>query len=402
MTTSRAFLALLAVLVAPSPAAARVPAVCTGWPSPNGAYVSTSDRIYQFLYWNSVPDDVLSRACSNLPRWSRYVSETNYTNPDLPDLLTMLNGTTVSEDGPLWRARRAEIKFLLHKYFYGTLPEENPPLVAVNASSAVAVRGGISQHIELTYLVLGTTNVSFTIELIRPTGDGPHPLFLTQANHRRWAIKAVSRGYAACIYPGADVDDQSLEFRAAYQKATPAPTWGTILSRSWLASRSLDHLLTLDFINKARVTISGHSRNGKQAMLAGAFDERVTAVVSSSSGSPGMCPYRTTSANTFAEGPGDAPPPWWIPELSCFKGHEHRLPIDSHGLLALIAPRHMMAATARTEGCEPAWAVERSYKAGREVYRMLGVPDNLRIKYRPGQHHGFLVVVRCAATLLVQ
>ena len=64
--------------------------------------------------------------------------------------------------------------------------------------------------------------------------------------------------------------------------------WGTILSRSWLASRALDHLLSpaVDFIDKTRVTISGHSRNGKQAMLAGAFDERVTAVVSSSSGSP--------------------------------------------------------------------------------------------------------------------
>ena len=105
-----------------------------------------------------------------------------------------------------------------------------------------------------------------------------------------------------------------------------------------------------------------------------------------------MCPYRTTSAFTFAEGPSDAPPQWWIPELSCFKGHEHRLPIDSHGLLALIAPRHMMAATAWTDGCEPTWAVERSYKAGREVYRMLGAPENLRIKYRPGQHHGFLDV----------
>ena len=70
--------------------------------------------------------------------------------------------------------------------------------------------------------------------------------------------------------------------------ANTSVNWGTILSRSWLASRALDHLLSpaVDFIDKTRVTISGHSRNGKQAMLAGAFDERVTAVVSSSSGSP--------------------------------------------------------------------------------------------------------------------
>jgi hypothetical protein len=31
-----------------------------------------------------------------------------------------------------------------------------------------------------------------------------------------------------------------------------------------------------------------------------------------------------------------------------------------------------MAATAWTDGCEPVWAVERAYKAGREVYRMMG------------------------------
>jgi hypothetical protein len=52
----------------------------------------------------------------------------------------------------------------------------------------------------------------------------------------------------------------------------------------------------------------------------------------------------------------------------------------------------MMAATAWTDGCEPTWAVERAYKAGREVYRMLGAGDHLRVKYRPGQHHGFLDV----------
>ena len=88
----------------------------------------------------------------------------------------------------------------------------------------------------------------------------------TQANHRRWAIKAVARGFAACVYPGADVNDQSVKFRNAYGGTA---TWGTILSRSWLASRVLDYLLLPAHaatygIDTARVSISGHSRNGKQ------------------------------------------------------------------------------------------------------------------------------------------
>ena len=88
------------------------------------------------------------------------------------------------------------------------------------------------------------------------------------------------------------------------------------------ASRALDYVLTLDDVDTTSVSVTGHSRNGKQAMLAAAFDHRITSVVSSSSGSPGMTPYRLTGANTFAEGPGDAPHEWWTPSVACFKGCE--------------------------------------------------------------------------------
>ena len=181
MVRALAALLLAAPAWASAAGAAAVPQICTGWPSPDAPHVAA----------------------------------TNYSNADLPDLLTLLNGSRVTSAGPLWEARRAEIKHLLHRYFYGTLPDETPPLTNVSTSAEVAVRGGLSQQIELTFLVLGKTPVTFTVELIRPAGPGPYPLFLTQSNHRRWGIKAVARGYAACIYPGADVNDQSLHFRAA-------------------------------------------------------------------------------------------------------------------------------------------------------------------------------------------
>ena len=52
-------------------------------------------------------------------------------------------------------AHQAEIGSLLQQYFYGTLPPEPPPLVDATATQPVAVRGGLSQHINLTFLVLG-------------------------------------------------------------------------------------------------------------------------------------------------------------------------------------------------------------------------------------------------------
>ena len=167
------------------------PSVCVGWPASNSAVINN----------------------------------TNYSNPDLPDLLTFLNGTIVTEPGLLWEARRKEIKYLLHKYFYGTLPAENPSLVASSQSQENVTRGGSRHQVTLTFLVLGKTNVSFDIEILRPDSKSRNgiehareeklPIFLTQSNHRRWALKAVARGYVAVVYPGADVNDQSTRFRFA-------------------------------------------------------------------------------------------------------------------------------------------------------------------------------------------
>ena len=70
--------------IVPPSAYGGVPALCEGWPAPDSAFI-----------------------------------ETNYSNPDLPDLLTFLNGTKVTAPGTAWEARREEIGELLHKYIYG-------------------------------------------------------------------------------------------------------------------------------------------------------------------------------------------------------------------------------------------------------------------------------------------
>lgn len=267
---------------------------------------------------------------------------------------------------------------------------------------------------ERSYITLAynTSNqAEITIELLVPvqcTSHSPCPLFMTQTNHRKWASAGVSRGYVACIYPGADADDQTDPFRLAY----PEATWSLIPRRAWLASRVLDYLLTLDVIIHDQVAITGHSRNGKQSLIAAAYDERFTSVISSSSGAPAMSPYRFTSAFTFSEDPygpwPDAPHPlnctctrnsdsrpkvaqccWWLPSVEMLSGLENTIPIDSHALLGLIAPRFMLSQSADNDPCDPTYAVEHAYQAGKKVYQFLGKEENIRIRWRPGEHHGY-------------
>ena len=289
-----------------------------------------------------------------------------------------------------------------------------PKLTNAKQLNSSQDRGVVRSYVALSYATPKNSNATIVIELLSPetcTSKTPCPLFMTQTNHRKWASIGVSRGYVACVYPGADADDQTDVFRLAY----PDATWTLIPRRAWLASRALDYLLTLDTIIHDQVAITGHSRNGKQSMIAAAYDERFTSVISSSSGAPAMSPYRFTSSYTFSEDPygpwpnaphfvncscvrnTDSRPQvaqccWWLPSVEELSGKENTIPIDSHALLGLIAPRFMLSQTADNDPCDPTYAVERAYMAGKKAYQFLGKEDNIRIRWRSGEHHGYETV----------
>ena len=56
-----------------------------------------------------------------------------------------------------------------------------------------------------------------------------------------------------------------------------------IAAWAWGDCRVLDLLETLPFIDRAKIGVAGHSRLGKTAMLAGAYDTRFALAVSNSS-----------------------------------------------------------------------------------------------------------------------
>jgi len=194
----------------------------------------------------------------------------------------------------------------------------------------------------------------------------------------------------------------------------PEATFQLIARRAYLAGRIVDWLYQVDKerietlsqsvlspaaatrrLNTSSIGITGHSRNGKQSLLAAAWDERITAVADSSSGVPGFSSYRFSSGNTFSETPSSSwPGPWWLPSLRDMAGLEDTNPMDAHGLLALIAPRPVLHANAWTDNCDPSFSIETTYLAGLGVYEFVGGSGaegraRLRLDHRPGDHHGW-------------
>ncbi len=319
-----------------------------------------------------------------------------YVNADLPPLLEFAGGTPVNTVDE-WKARRAEIHQLMLDTFVGTFPKDVPRILSAEVLQQTQPDDGSTRRrIRLTFDT--KTKAAFEMWVWVPRGPGPFPLLMTAPRYYQipWAEEALSRGYMACLYPGVDFMHHEKDYPdyenawKAFQQNYPDATWTEIACKGWLAGRALDYLLDPESgyeVHPEQIGIIGHSRYGKQSMIATAFDQRFTAVLARSPGSPGSSPYRFTSRHTFNEAPPDFPATWFLDSLKPYYGREHELPIDAHGWYGLIAPRPCLVHTAHQDGCEPTFAVEAAYREGAKVYQLLAQPENLRVSYRPGGHN---------------
>jgi len=301
--------------------------------------------------------------------------------PGLPDPLRFEDGREITDQSD-WPARREELLKLFHHYVLGTVPP--PPTNIEGKVMEVHDRaGGSSRKVLLTF---GPgRKAKLNLELLVPAGAGPFPVFLTQANHRAWAVLAVSRGYVGCVFHGSDRNDDTDSFVNVW----PEYDWSKLTRRAWAAGRCIDYLETLSFVNPNQIAMTGHSRNGKQSVIAAALDDRIAAVVSSSSGTGGVGTFRMCDEAHFNESIElitGVFPDWFHPRLRFFSGREDRLPIDQNQLVALIAPRPCLISTALNDMCESAWSSQQSYLSAKHAYELLDGADNLRIRWRYGEH----------------
>ena len=305
--------------------------------------------------------------------------------PFLPDPLIIGEGkenekvTTMAQ----WESQREYFKEQVKHILSGTFPDPPTNLKA----EILSERTDNGVRIQMIELRFGENHkAKLTLEVFTPPGEGPFPVFMTQWNHRGWAQIAVRRGYMGLIYAGADAKDDTREYLELY----PDYDWSTLMARAWGAHRAVDYLYTLDEVDKSKIAITGHSRNGKQSLFAAAFDERITATITSSGGTGGEFPYRYTDerhSNESIDYLVSRRTHWLHPRIRFFSGREHKMPIDQNSLMALIAPNALMLSSSIREGGggDP-WAIEQIYTSLTKVYDFLDAPEKLGIRLRDGEH----------------
>lgn len=182
--------------------------------------------------------------------------------------------------------------------------------------------------------------------------------------------------------------------------------WGALRAWAWAASRGLDYLKTNPAVDGQHVGIEGVSRYGKAALVTMAFDPRFAMVLVGSSGKGGATLLRRNFGEAVESLTGGEY--YWMAgnfmkygasEAAFGSGNPGQIPVDSHELIALCAPRLTFISYGIPERGDAKWLDHRgsfmAAVAAQPVFRLLGardmgVPDDYLHAQMPPVNHGLL------------
>jgi hypothetical protein len=282
-------------------------------------------------------------------------------NPALPDPFLGANGQRIGTRAE-WACRRSEIAAQVQEYELGPKPPR--PSIVTGAVDGTELRITAGEP---------TRTVSFSVSVARPAAApaGPIPALIVIG---RSALAPVfsERGVAVLTFDNNAMGAQGNKregdtysntrgqglFYDLYGKDHPA---SSMMAWAWGVSRVIDALAATPDANidPTRIAVSGCSRNGKGALVVGAFDERIALTVPQESGAGGSASWRISQAQmdhfratvnpnpsggqgvqTLAHAAGEQP--WFRASFGEFgktSADVDRLPFDHHMLLGLVAPR---------------------------------------------------------------
>ncbi|HSB74409.1 MAG TPA: GDSL-type esterase/lipase family protein, partial [Terriglobales bacterium] len=186
-----------------------------------------------------------------------------------------------------------------------------------------------------------------------------------------------------------------------------ADDWGALRAWAWGASRALDYLETDKAVDAKRVAIEGVSRYGKAALVTMAFDTRFAVVLVGSSGKGGATLYRRNWGEAVENLTGTGEYHWMAGNFLKYGAAEAGLgsknagdlPVDSHELIALCAPRPTFISYGVPEMGDAKWLDHQgsfmATVAAGAVFRLLGAKDlgagdDYHTAKMPPVNHGLL------------
>jgi hypothetical protein len=115
--------------------------------------------------------------------------------------------------------------------------------------------------------------------------------------------------------------------------------WGSLRALAWGADRAMDYFETDRAVDAKHVGVEGHSRWGKATLVTMAYDERFAIGYVSSSGEGGAKLHRRKYGELIENLNATNEYHWMAGNFMKYGGRWDQLPVDSHELIAMVAPR---------------------------------------------------------------
>jgi hypothetical protein len=326
--------------------------------------------------------------------------------PQLPDPLLLANGKRVANAKTWWTKRRPEIVELFDREIYGRVPSSTPhvtwTVTETNRTSVgdiAVVTKSLTGHVDNSSYPL--IDVDLKLELTTPaTTTGPVPVMMELTGSipakavavpaparvdatPTWQQQVLAKGWGYAILSTASIqadngDGLTEGIIGLCNKGQPRKLddWGALRVWAWGASRALDYFETDKFVNAKQVGIEGHSRWGKAALVTMAYDQRFAIGYISSSGEGGAKLNRRNWGEVVENVAATREYHWMAGNFLKYAGplQWSDLPIDSHELIALSAPRPLFIGGGATNG--DGWADSKGMfmaaVAASPVYKLLG------------------------------
>lgn len=330
--------------------------------------------------------------------------------PTLPDALSLKNGERVESAEAWWTKRRPEIAEDFAREVYGRMPPNTPEVEWEIVSQAAENHGDIPVttkrllgHVDNSAYPLIDVDIELTLttparakkpvpvimelQFVFPPGFNPEFQARLRTAAHAWQQQVLAKGWGFALYTPISVqpDDGAGLTKGIIglmNKGQPrdADDWGALRAWSWGASRALDYLETDPHVDAKRVGLEGHSRFGKAVLVTMADDPRFAIAYVSSSGAAGAKLHRRNFGELVENTASPYAYHWLAGNYLKYAGplSWDDLPVDSHELIALAAPRPIfIGAGAVEEGdgwVDPKGMFMAAAAAG-PVYRLLGKRD---------------------------
>jgi len=204
-----------------------------------------------------------------------------------------------------------------------------------------------------------------------------------------WQQRALALGWGyAALNPGSiqadSGDGLTLGIIGLLNKGQPrkADDWGALRAWAWGASRAIDYFETDKAVDAKHIAIEGHSRYGKAAIVAMAYEPRMWTAYVSSSGEGGAKLHRRNWGEIIENVDATSEYHWMAGNFLKYAGplHWNDLPVDSHELVAMCAPRPVFLSAGKggydAEPNGDSWVdAKGTFLAGANagpVYKLLG------------------------------